>query len=245
MHIAYFNTSIRSAIRFLREAQLLDTEIYVSSLPRSQEFNELCLVSQDYLAIYELGLALSHYNFILKDLSYFHCTHTSETEFALAYYPNPRISGCPTALSDYLEIKEQADSGLITDEEFADLAELIPANFYIPRFRFEYSKKQYKPVKHPGAHFHIGMSGEDRWCSSRKLSPLSFAMIIVKYFYPEAWWEGSRFSLDEKEWDNESAIDECFDEKLLNSLRADGISHDLSNYEKSIFHFSAFNSQIA
>lgn len=241
MKLDEFNASIRSAINFYSEQELWLATVYNSKLPRSEEFNKLCLTSQDYTSIYEKGLSLSHYNFLLKDYSFFHFSYVNDEEYALAYYPNPRLSGSPEAVELYREFEKERNEGSLSEEYFSELVSEIPSRCFIPRIRFEYSKRQYKNVRHPGAHFHIGMSGEDRWACARKLSPKTFSMLMAKFYYPETWWEGSRFSLPEDE--QRQRLENCLDEKLLSSLHQDGSSQFFSNDEKMGFHFAALHGQ--
>lgn len=239
MKLDDFNSSIRMLISFFMDVKLWASTVYEVALPRSETFNKISLTSDNYVDIYEAGLSLSHYNVLLCDLSYFQFSHSSEMEYALAYYPNPRVSGSAKALDDFRELERGRDSGWLTTEEFDELAACMPAHGYIPRIRFEYSQKQYRQVRHPGAHFHIGMSGEDRWCSGRKLSPQTFGLLMTKFYYPETWWNGSRFSRPEDEQETPEALSTCFDERLLTSIKADGVSHLLTEYEKMGFHLSA------
>ncbi|NYZ11803.1 DUF2290 domain-containing protein [Azospirillum sp. RWY-5-1] len=243
MKLSEFNSSIRTLSSFFAEVGLWKATVYMTSLPRSEIFNKTCLTSVNYVEIYEAGLSLSHYNILLHDYAYFQFSHTSETEYALAYYPNPRLSGCTEAVHEFRDLEKERDNGILSAEEFDELVACMPARGYVPRIRFEYSAKQYRPVRHPGAHFHIGMSGEDRWCSGRKLSPRSFGMLMAKFYYPEAWWSGSRFSLSPEEQETVAALSTCFDERLLNSIKNDGVSQLLTDYEKMGFHLSALLGQ--
>jgi hypothetical protein len=239
MKSGQFNTSIRNAIKFFTDTNLLESTVYDFSLPTNKHFNKAALTANKYTDLYETGLSLSHYNVQITDLSFFQFSYTSESDWALAYYPNPRISGDIDAFQDYQDLKKSFNDDEITDEEFSELASSFPANERIPRFRYEYSENQYKAVKHPSAHFHIGLFGNDRWCVSRKISPFTFALIITKHFYPETWWARSRFSMDEDEWNKDEAKLDCLDALLVKSLQDDGVSGELHAEEKLSFHFSA------
>lgn len=234
-----FNASIRAAIDTFKKMELWRETVYHVKLPRSENFNKLCLSSRDYVKIYEEGLRLSHYNLLLLDFSYFQFSYSNAEEFALAYYPNPRLTGSPEAMEEFWDLDAQRSDGELSEEGFADLLSTAPAQLYVPRIRFEFSATQYKNVRHPAAHFHIGMSGEDRWASARKLSPQTFSLVIAKYYYPQAWWPRSRFSKDVG--DQDAHLADCYDEKLLNSLKKDGVSTIISNDEKMGLHFAALN----
>lgn len=239
MTLDEFNASIRTAFRFFEEEGFVESAVYMVSLPRSAEFNKISLTTQIYADLFESGLSLSHYNFLLKDLAYFQFSYRSSSEWALAYNPNPRISGCPDALEEFLSLRESAERGEITDEDFSALASSIDVGNYVPRIRFEYSESQSRPIRHPTAHFHIGMSGEDRWSSSRKISPRSFGLLIAKHYYPEIWWNKSRFALSDKDQKLHASIAICLDNKLVKSLHSDGASLAFTEDEKQNFHFSA------
>jgi|GEM_PF-1044127 len=240
-----FNASIRAIHSFFENQDFLESAVYLVSLPRSEDFNKVSLTSQDYNAVYEKGLSLSHYNFILKDLAYFQYSHSSEGEWALAYYPNPRVSGSSDAFTEFNELKNAVEREEIDDEAFSSMVSSLQIGNYIPRVRFEYSESQYKPVRHPAAHFHIGMAGQDRWASSRKLSPRSFGMLIAKHYYPDLWWKNSRFSLADEDQELPGKIETCFDEKLLNSIRGDGVSLAFAAFEQLTFHFGALQPTLA
>lgn len=239
MQLGEFNASIRATIEFFVEQDLWLSTVYETSLPRSIEFNKLSLTSKDYPAVYDRGLSLSHYNLLLTDFSYFQFSHVGPSEYALAYYPNPRLSGSPEAIEFYRSLERERDEGLLSDEEFSELVAEIPSKIFIPRVRFEYSGSQYRNVRHPGAHFHIGMSGEDRWPSARKLSPRSFGLLMAKLYFADTWWQHSRFSWPDDE--QHLHLADCLDDKLLASIRLDGVSQFLSNDEKMGFHFAALN----
>jgi len=234
-----FNESIRKSRGALQELGLLEGSVYEVALPRSQEFNKTCLTSKDYVEIYEKALSLSHYNLILKDLAFFQFSHQSTDEFALAYYPNPRVTGSADAISDYDDLIRRKEEGELDDEELSELLSLMPAGLFVPRIRYEVSNEQKRIVTHPGAHFHIGMSGEDRWSSDRNISPLSFLYLMIKYYYPNYWWPKSRFAGPEDLWEDPATIENCWDEKLSRSLQNDGASHLFSIQERKSFHFTS------
>ena len=243
MTVDEFNANIRAAINFFTERELWLSTIYEITLPRSIEFNKISLTSRDYTSVYDRGLSLSHYNFLLKDYSYFQFSYSDSSEYALAYYPNPRLSGSDEATELYHQLEKERDEGSLNEEEFSELVAEFPPQVFIPRVRFEYSGNQYRNVRHPGAHFHLGMSGEDRWPSARKLSPKSFSLLMAKFYYPETWWQGSRFSRPDDQ--QHLHLAECLDEKLLSSIRSDGASQFFSDDEKMGFHFAALHGPIA
>lgn len=233
-----FNSSIRSARATLQNVGLLEGCVYDVALPNTSQFRKDSLTSNSYVEIYEKGLSHSYYNVLLSDLAFFQFSYKAPEEFALAFYPNPRITGSADALSDYEDLMKQRDDVEINEESFSELASLMPAEMYVPRWRYEYSEEQYRKVMHPGAHFHIGMSGVDRWSCSRKLSPHSFLLLMIKFYYPTHWWPRSRFSGANDLWSDRETIERCWETKLVRSLQSDGASFLFNEEERQSFHFT-------
>ncbi|WP_163849255.1 DUF2290 domain-containing protein [Pseudooceanicola aestuarii] len=235
MNEANFNASIRHSIEFFTRAALDEVTVNLSRLKVNTDFNEVALAPDvDYESIYRCALSLNHFNVQLKDYALFQFSWDSQTSWRLAYYPNPWISGVASALSKLSELKEMLEAGAINSEEFM---ELLSTDFQwhqaIPMFRYEYSESQYVPVTHPAGHFHIGTFGQDRWAWSRKLSPKSFSMLVVRMYYPEVWLENSSFHTED--------VAKCWEIELRESLTNDGASTEFSVDEAISIHLNAIN----
>ena len=137
------------------------------------------------------------------------------------------------ALHDKLtELRDYLEAGVITTEEFLDhIADDFEYHHSVPMFRFEYSESQYREVIHPASHFHIGTLGNDRWAWRRKLSPLSFSMIIVRMYYPHIWLPRSSFEID--------GVDDCWERRLNDVLANDGVSLEFTDDEIRSVHLGA------
>lgn len=235
MNETYFNASIRQSLGFLTRAALDEVTVNISRLKINVGFNEVALSPEsNYESIYRSALSLNHFNVQLTDYALFQFSWDSQASWRLAYYPNPWISGVASALSKLSELKEMLEAGAINSEEFM---ELLSTDFQlhqaVPMFRYEYSESQYVPVTHPAGHFHIGTFGQDRWAWSRKLSPKSFTMLIVRMYYPEVWLDNSSFHTE--------GVAECWEAELRESLMNDGASTEFNVEEATSVHFNAMN----
>ena len=233
MNEGYFKSSIRKTLNFLEQACLDEVVVNLSSLKVNQKFNEIALNSaSSYQKIYRSALNLSHFNFQLTDFALLQFSWESEESWRLAYYPNPWFTGVPQARKGLNELREYLSAGALNSEEFS---ELVATDFEfrnsVPMFRYEYSKKQYKEIIHPISHFHIGAYGGDRWALRRKLSPLSFTMLIVRMYYPDVWLPHSSFSND--------GVADCWEQMLNNSLHHDGFSAEFTENEKVSMHIGS------
>lgn len=233
MNQADFKTSIRQSLVFFEEASLDELTNNLSSLKVNPEFNEVALkATAKYQDIYRAALSLRHFNIQLTDFSLFQYSWTSETEWRLAYYPNPWITGVPSAHDKLEELRRYLEVGAINTEEFLDLiSDDFEYYHSVPMFRFEYSERQYKAVVHPASHFHIGTQGIDRWAWRRKLSPLSFSMMMVRMYYPHIWLSRSSF--------NDAGVEDCWENKLNDVLATDGVSLEFSEEEARCVHLGA------
>lgn len=53
--------------------------------------------------------------------------------------------------------------------------------------RFDYSPSTYKEGLHPTAHIHAGFGSNIRFATERVLTPVSFALLIIRQCYPDHW----------------------------------------------------------
>jgi hypothetical protein len=181
-----------------------------------------------YADIYRSGLSRSHYNIILDDYAYFQFSFSSPTDWRLAYFPNPWISGVTDARAQMRELEQLERDGEITHEEIGNLIEALPLHQAIPPIRYEYSRDQYRELEHPAAHFHIGRDGNNRWPCNILLGPQAFSMNIFRLYYFEDWRPySSRFG----------AADPCVDQQFQSIIDNTQISHEFSQDERRTLHF--------
>lgn len=202
------------------------------SLPINQEFRSVALSKESsYAEIYKKGLTLSHYNFILRDYSYFQLSWENSSSWRMAYMPNPWISGVSSALREISQWEALEEIGEIDSEEVSDLIEELPYVGSIPAIRFEYSEAQYREISHPVAHFHLGRDTENRWPCSIRLGPLSFCMLIAKLYYSTEWKAKSSYE------EGQSHLEGCIETSFSRALEKNQAVHLFSISEKGTLHF--------
>lgn len=158
-----------------------------TSLRVSDEFRDLSLYEQSrYEDIYQKGIELAHYNFMLTDYSYFQFSWFGKENVRYAFYPNPFASAV-AGLGSIERLRELEEAGWLTHEEYlAILSERHVAN-RDPMIRYEHAAGEYRAFHHPCAHLHVGHPPRGRWCVARALTPYAFTMLILKHQYPRQW----------------------------------------------------------
>lgn len=183
-----FQRSISRAYSVADELKISQSFSVPCSLGVNEEFRDTILDSKStYLDVYYKAIQLGHYNFILQDFSFFQFSRNSDKDFRYAYYPNPHVD------SDFSKIRELYDwvkEEVLDEEEFMAILDSAKLKFSIPPIRYEYAEDQYKELKHPCSHFHIGFHSENRWPLSKLLTPYAFTLLILNQYYSEHWKAG-------------------------------------------------------
>ncbi|MFZ3001397.1 MAG: DUF2290 domain-containing protein [Undibacterium umbellatum] len=183
-----FQTSIYNAWDKVQRINLAETFSNGGSLDVDDDFRDLVLNGESrYEDIFLLGLRKSHYNFLTSDHSYFQFTWSNEDDVRYAFYPNPYIGSSSQHLDQYKKWYELFTADLITLDDYLKLVDDVRGQGRKPVLRYENAPSQYKNVAHPCSHLHIGLHGEDRWPVRRILSPLAFALIILRNYYSNNW----------------------------------------------------------
>ena len=136
----------------------------------------------------------AHYNILLKDFAYFQFTWESKSAWRLAYFPNPWITGVVNAEEKLVEWEGLTELGLLANDDVDEFVAELPYLGSVPPVRFEFSLIQYREVSHPAAHMHIGHHADNRWPFARLLDPLTFAMMLTKFYYPTVWNAQSQYA---------------------------------------------------
>ncbi len=223
-----FAASIRFAWQIVRRAHLGRSFSTPVSLAVDNEFRDLALdETSSFEDIYLCGLRKSHYNFILTDSSYFQFS-LGESDLRYAYLPNPYLAEQDEATRITLDADLQ--SGDLTFEEYAELVAETPVSLGAPPIRYEFAPLQYREIKHPCAHLHIGHHSSNRWPVARKLHPLAFTMLILQKYYGAAW---STFDNDTCDF-----LNALTDEFALERARCPTLPlGQFSSREGRLFHF--------
>jgi hypothetical protein len=137
--------------------------------------------------VYLVGLQNRDYNFLLLDFGYyqFDWRGTRDScEVRYAYYPNPFEV---MSFEDYCAQEPSTESTSGTLEDYMQALGDAETNQQHPLIRYEVDESRYVELRHPAAHMHFSVCGEDRWPVERVLTPHSFVLLISKMFYFERW----------------------------------------------------------
>lgn len=192
MNSNQFHASIASSWGFVENLGMGVTISTPNSLEINEEFRNVCLRgNSSYREIYEKGLSLSFYNFVIFDYSFFQFSLNGDDDVRYVYYPNPYVAGNPEMLGQYKKWRELLEGDFITFEEYSQLVDSVGQAGRVPMIRYDNSPEQYRRIEHPCAHFHIGRHDDNRWAVDRFLTPFTFTMLIIKQYYGEYWRLGA------------------------------------------------------
>jgi hypothetical protein len=121
-----------------------------------------------------------------------------------AYYANPFIHLSP---EDILNETDGSDYEL-----FLQLLEEGDERNDAIVIRYEVATRDYVELRHPTAHFHIGLH-EGRWPVDKILSPKAFSMFITKLFYVPCWNDKADEQLATEKYSCESLGEDLFSAK--------------------------------
>lgn len=179
-------SGVRSAWAFLQRIELDEALSSFVPLGVNERFRDTALdPDKRYEEVYLTGLENSHYNFVLRDYSYFQFSCDVRDEYRFAYLPNPFLS--PTAAGELGDLQDYVREGAMTLDEYLHRISELRGGQYPPPIRYENSPRQYKEYVHPQSHLHIGHHGENRWPLNRELTVTAFTTMIAKHFYGRAW----------------------------------------------------------
>jgi hypothetical protein len=183
----HVENGIHRSWAFVEELGLAETFSNPGCLEVSEEWRDLTLKDDTtYVKLYLRGLSLSHYNFCLKDYSFFQFGWEERNVVRYAFFPNPFVTN-QSAVEDFKRRQELVESGLLTLEEYLALLRDSPPEGRVPLLRYENAPAQWKELRHPCSHLHVGYHAENRWAVSRILTPLAFTMFVAKQYYIAEW----------------------------------------------------------
>jgi hypothetical protein len=203
-----FMRSIRTVAKLLNAGGMLQQTYKTSSLEPSEEFISVARsVNPNYKHLYRVGLRNRDYNFLLADfafLQFFRRQDGEELLMRFAYYANPFIV---TPFEEFAETYDGADY-----EEYLQLLEESGDRDDALVIRYEVATRDYIELRHPTAHFHVGLH-EGRWPVDKVLSPVAFTMFITKLFYAAYWTSDADEQLAQEKQSCKLLEDELFSAK--------------------------------
>jgi len=198
---------IRRSWEVLNRLALGETFSSAAALAINEEFRDLALNAETrYAALYMNGLSNSYYNILIADYSYFHFGWSAENHVRYAYYPNPFLSG-KGGVKGFKRLREAVEADAISVEQYHALLEDELPECRVPLLRYENAPGQWRELRHPCSHFHIGHHSDNRWAINRVLTPLAFTLLVLKQYYSEEW--------DLLGDDSEGKIQNVFERELI------------------------------
>ncbi|MCU9531792.1 DUF2290 domain-containing protein [Pseudomonas mosselii] len=228
------SSGIRKVWQIAEELGISEIFSNPAPLPVNAEFRDLILSgSSTYIDVYNKALALSHYNMLLTDYSFFQFSSDGEENVRYAFYPNPYASSSDEYNNWFRSRQEMVEAELLTHEEFLSLLSSKTGIGSIPLLRYENAPNQRTKFHHPSSHFHIGFHSDNRWPVRRILTPTAFALLVFKLYYGEKWRTIG-------EDDEPDTIKNKFERNLiLEKSRCHLVADDLFEAdEERVFHLS-------
>lgn len=209
MNQGQFATQITDTWELLK---LFDLDYYRNYSPRYPDHPKAYFKSLPYIEIYKVSLAEGYYHLQLKDRSLvqFRVESYNPLRASYAFYE------CPfTTLSreEFIDMAfgqlSQADVEYIfqnpgdIDRYYEEYLETITdreQKKLVTPIRYDYSREEYEPGKHPISHFHIGHNTEIRIGVKKIITPIAFMLFIIRQSYPKIWRKFHSFN-DVGKWE--------------------------------------------
>lgn len=157
----------------------------------SKEFIEISQ-NDNYKEIYEVARRNNDYDIIILDdgaifqFSYSTNNKNEITEIRYAYFQAPIDIISYEKFLEHMEfdIRVYGDSFY---EEYEQYKSELPMKDFVTPIRYDFSIPEYKYVKHPVSHLHIGHNNEIRIPMSVIITPFEFVLFILRHIYYIEW----------------------------------------------------------
>lgn len=142
-----------------------------------------------YGDLYKKGIEDNEYDLLLTDYSFLQFSFDEkEGVVRYAYYPNPNQF---KTYDEFLNLEFESSETEVGDsyrDVYEQYVEEQTELEHVTQMRYDFDIDLYEEMIHSAAHFHFG--GEDIRVSCDKiLTPLSFVMLVVHYYYLPKWKE--------------------------------------------------------
>lgn len=186
MNRGLFSTQLNETEDLLRRLGLLSRRI---EYPRYSECTSATFRHLNYLKTWELCFEKEYYDLRLTDDALIQFRYETPNSFSYAYLESPYIQQLLTFdefFEQTLNEVESRDQYLILEDYDIYQANLRTKEIATP-IRYDFSPNDYTSGCHPASHFHFGFGNQSRVGTRRILKPLSFALFVLRQFYPEYW----------------------------------------------------------
>ncbi len=145
-----------------------------------------------YFDVYKIAVRNFDYDFLLRDESFFQFEFKPNPKFdnfpeiRFAFFQNPQEYKTYQEYLAELDLKEEEAKDAFWEEyeQFLTEQEL---NTSATTIRFDTDLANYKPLIHSVAHIHIGFNNNIRIPTDKIISPLMFALFVIKQVYLLDW----------------------------------------------------------
>lgn len=189
MTIGAFNSSLVLVEKILKESNLFKQKGVKPIGEISQEFKNTS-IKGSYFDTYKVGIKNLDYDFLLNDDSFFQFVFIPNSQnlpsIRYAFFQNPQefISYEEYLFSEEVSYEEVGDSLLEYYQQFLTEAEI---NSNSSTLRYDLDHLNHSPLIHATSHLHIGKGENVRIPCDKIMSPLSFAMFVIKHVYYNNW----------------------------------------------------------
>jgi hypothetical protein len=198
MTLSTFNTSFNEACCFLGEINLLKSKgiKFLNKDDVSQEFKSMSQ-KNDYFNLYRCAIKNFDYDFLLYDDSIFQFSFKILQEkmpsIRFAFFQNPSEFKTYTEYLEHLRglnivtTESDEDIGDSLFEEYQQYLTEQSINSSSICIRYDVDAKNYSPLIHSTAHFHIGHVNNIRIPCDRILTPFKFVLFVIKHAFYHKW----------------------------------------------------------
>ncbi|WP_338795178.1 DUF2290 domain-containing protein [Acidovorax sp. DW039] len=139
-----------------------------------------------YLERWKTSIANQWYHVRLEDHSLLTFSSTA-TSASYAYLHCPLDA--PTFRQFALDMGHQFNAAARAEllEEYQLIIDTAMQKANVTPIRYDYDENGYRRGVHPVSHIHIGLDNHVRLSSSKRLTPTSFALFVMRQMYPECW----------------------------------------------------------
>jgi hypothetical protein len=157
---------------------------YPHDLPRAAR------LAASYVEEFDLYQKNRHWDVQLNDFAILQFRQPDDDTVGYCYHQAPKSA--PT----YVEfVSEQMGESFVGAEEIDgsywpdyELAvDTARPRETITSIRYDYSPKLYEEGVHPAAHVHVGRKNDIRIATRRLMTPIAFALFIIRQMYAEQW----------------------------------------------------------
>jgi hypothetical protein len=122
----------------------------------------------------------------LEDLSLF-LFHESEHAASFSFMHSPVSIPSKKEFLSNLGIENTPQNRRDFSSQYEMVLDTATAKRTVTPIRFDFDAIGYATGVHPIGHIHIGLENDIRLAVSRKMTPTSFLLFIMRHMYPDSW----------------------------------------------------------